>query len=71
MIPEYLLTRFPWLPAVVLLVVALVLVVVLGFRSPLLLPLIVAAAAIIFLSLGSIGGPAGNSKILITFGLCL
>ena len=49
MIPESLLTRFPWLPAVVLLVVALVLVVVLGFRSPLLPPLILASAAIIFL----------------------
>jgi len=52
MIPEYFLTRFPWLPAVVFLVVALVLVVVLGFRNPLLLPLILAAAAIIFLLVG-------------------
>ena len=52
MIPEYLLTRFPWLPAVVLLVVALVLVVVLGFRSPLLPSLILAAAVIIFLLVG-------------------
>lgn len=62
MIPEYFLTRFPWLPAVVLLVVALVLVVLLGFRSPLLPPLILAAATIIFLLVGFDWRPRGKEQ---------